>query len=265
MVDNFDQMPPQSITRDQIREKLLALLPTDGSAKGNITLIREIKNELGSFPDEDYWSVQRELVNNDEIIPGRGQGGSVRRPLTVSPPIGIVSDSLRESDLYAGVHEYVRKSFVEKQRLTDFVSEITASQGRRDTGGMWTRPDIVVVGLRTFNYLPDRRVEVVTFEVKRKDNVGVEAAYEASAHLAAAHRSFIVAEASRGSDLDERLVSECERLGVGIISFEQSSNLESYYIYVNGRVNSPDLDKVDQMIDTQLTPASRDIIRRRFR
>jgi hypothetical protein len=189
----------------------------------------------------------------------------VRRPLTAGVLTSAVPESLRETDLYPGVHEYVKTSFVEKQRLTDFVSEITAAQGRRDTGGMWNRPDIVLVGLRTFNYLPDRRVEVVTFEVKRRDNVGVEAAYEASAHLAAAHRSFIVAESVRGSDLDERLVSECERLGVGIISFEQPSNLESYEIYVNGRANVPDLDKVDQFIDTQLTPTSRDIIRRRFR
>jgi hypothetical protein len=71
MPDDIEQGRPQGVTRDQIREKLLALLPTDGSAKGNITLIREIKNELGPFPDEDYWSVQRELVNGDAIIPGR--------------------------------------------------------------------------------------------------------------------------------------------------------------------------------------------------
>ena len=202
MPDDTEQGQSQLVTRDRIREKLLALLPADGSAKGNITLIREIRNELGQFHDEDYWSVQRDLVNSDEVIPGRGQGGSVRRRPPAPPVANAVSEAARESDLYPGVHEYVRKSFAEKQRLTDFVLQVTAAQGKRDTGGVWTRPDLVLVGLRTFTYLPDRRVEVVTFEVKRKDNVNVEAAYEASAHLAAAHRSFIVAESIRGSDLD---------------------------------------------------------------
>ena len=238
-------------------------MPRDGSPKGNITLIREIKGDLGDFRDDEYWAVQRELVNSNQVIPGRGQGGSLRMPAAAPTPNVVTVQAPREADLYSGVHDYIRKSFVVKQPLTDFVSEITASARRG--AGLWTCPDLVLVGLRTFNYLPDRRVEVVTFEVKREDNVTVEAAYEASAHLAAAHRSFVVAESARGSDLDERLVSECERLGVGIISFEQSTNLESYEVYLNGRMNAPDLDKVDQLIDTLLTQATKDLIRRRFR
>jgi hypothetical protein len=255
----------QSIDRDSIKQAILDLLPRDGSPRGNISLIREIHNRLGKFEDDEYWAVQRELVNSDQLIPGRGQGGSVRLPVTPLASTVGVPDSTKEQDLYAGVHDYVKKVFVEKQRLTDFVSEITASQGRRDTGGRWTRPDLILVGLRTFNYLPVKQVEVVTFEVKRRDNVSVEAAYEASAHLAAAHRSYIVAEATRGVDLDERLISECERLGVGIVSFEKSTELETYEVYVNARMNTPDLDKIDQLIDTQLSPANRDTIRKRFR
>jgi hypothetical protein len=218
-------------------------LPADGSLKGNITLMREIRSALGDLNNDEYWAVQRELVNSDQVIQGRGQGGSLRMRAAVPVSSLVTEPAQREADLYPGVHDYIRKSFAEEQRLTDFVSEITANTRRGS--GLWTCPDLVLVGLRTFSYLLARRVEVITFEVKRQDSVTVAAAYEASAHRAAAHRSYVVAESTSGSDLDERLVSECERLGVGISSFAEATDLESYEIYLNGQMNAPDLDNVD--------------------
>lgn len=84
MPDDSEQLvEPQAVTRDQIREKLLALLPPDGSAKGNITLIREIKNELGQFAEEDYWSVQRgggKVGRSDVVFRLRLLAAWFRRP-----------------------------------------------------------------------------------------------------------------------------------------------------------------------------------------
>lgn len=55
--------------------------------------------------------------------------------------------------------------------------EITAKQGSRQTGGKWTRPDVIAVGYKTFPYLPGRYLEVVTFEIKPFQTTDVSAVY----------------------------------------------------------------------------------------
>jgi hypothetical protein len=62
--------------------------------------------------------------------------------------------------------------------------EITASRGGHR--GIWSRPDIVTVEVRTFQYLPGKYLEITTFEIKSFGSVNVQAVYEALAHRRAA-------------------------------------------------------------------------------
>jgi hypothetical protein len=40
---------------------------------------------------------------------------------------------------------------------------------------MWSRPDIVSIEVRTFEFVPGKHLEIVTFEVKLANAVNVQA------------------------------------------------------------------------------------------
>ena len=76
-------------------------------------------------------------------------------------------------------------------RLDDFVLEITAKQGRRDTGGTWSRLDIVIVSVVTLPFVLGKHLDVTTFEIKPHTQLDVTSVYEALAHLRAATRAYV--------------------------------------------------------------------------
>ena len=83
-----------------------------------------------------YFTVRNILLDDGLIARGRGKRGSVSEQMPKKKwrriwPLGVL---------------------------------IAAAQGKRATGGPWTRPDIVGVAIRTFRYLPSEYLEVVTFE-----------------------------------------------------------------------------------------------------
>src|ERR1700730_18559926 len=62
-------------------QKLLKLIPPDGSFAGNTSLRRK------SGLEEKYWSVRNELDQGGFITLGRGRGGSVALQLSTATPI----------------------------------------------------------------------------------------------------------------------------------------------------------------------------------
>jgi len=64
---------------DEIRDLILALLPTDGTAKGNLSLLASIKDQMPNVTEEDYWLARDSLVDEGVLAKGRGRGGSVNR------------------------------------------------------------------------------------------------------------------------------------------------------------------------------------------
>ena len=85
-------------------DKLLTLIPADGSAIGNIKLRRQARMD-----EEPYFAAQKELVQAGLILTGRGRGGSVRlasvrlpdpvevvavKPVAVEPPEETVTEQL---------------------------------------------------------------------------------------------------------------------------------------------------------------------------
>src|ERR1017187_2686853 len=87
--------------------------------------------------------------------------------------------------------------YVKDNRIKRFISEITASQGRRSTGGKWTRPDFTLIAVRTYSFTPGKSLEVITFEVKPDLNTALEGVFESLAHSVFAHRSYLAVDTDR--------------------------------------------------------------------
>jgi len=72
----------------------------------------------------------------------------------------------REASLYEPMRAVIQADWAKDERFDFLAVEITAQQGRRQTGGRFSRPDIVAVEVRIPRYLPTKSLEVVTFELK---------------------------------------------------------------------------------------------------
>lgn len=138
-----------------LAKAFLDTLPVDGSPVGNIALQRQL-----SWDDEIYRAVKESLVDAGITKTGRGYGGTVSLATSPSveileelgpPPNGDVTEMSavprRELDLYPSFEESLN-NWARAQEWNDHIVRQVANQGRRATGGVWTRPDFVVIGYK---------------------------------------------------------------------------------------------------------------------
>lgn len=276
-------MEPQR--RDEYKQGLFELTPADGKTISNAALRETLKEKFknDSFSDEDYWDLRNSLITDGRLEKARGQGGSVRRVLTVVPPLtgqeiakltsgsstdAAVQTSVAEVPLYEPFQKVIQTGYVLDEDLKPWICEITAFQGRRNTGGLWTRPDVTLIAFQTFVYVPQKLFEVITFEIKPTIETALEGVYEAAAHSAFAHRSYLAFPDSKDYDkspLYDRIQDECERFGLGLILFEDVSNWDSYTFEVAAERHDPDPQLVNDFIKGQISEKGREEIQRWFR
>jgi hypothetical protein len=170
---------------DALKSEFLKHVPEDGATIGN----KNLRNLLG-WQLEQYQRVREDLVAGHVLQLGRGYGGTVRRvvalPLIVPAPAkeaaaAAAAYSRRELNLYPGFLQGLQ-AWARDQDWTDHVVHQIAHQGRRNTGGSWTRPDFVVVGYKKFEYTPGIVRDVETIEVK-PSNCGIDAAPSVGARV----------------------------------------------------------------------------------
>jgi hypothetical protein len=163
-------MSLQGKTDEEIRamqDTLVAKVQELGGKAGNTRLIREL-----GWSEDEYWPIRDRVVDLGSLRRYRARGGAVA---IVQPPqdesqatqdvqqaeefqTGEAVQSVQpaERDLYEPVATVLRGAWARDSRFRHQVVEITASQGRRNTGGTWTRPDVVVAALRVFPVLPGK-------------------------------------------------------------------------------------------------------------
>jgi hypothetical protein len=250
------------------RDRLLAALPGDGTFRTN----KDVRDEL-NLSEDRYWEVRDQLVEEGKIIKNRGQGGRIALNLLsdgndkvitdkeeakteISQEIKKAAEEIKEEH---ALYEPFAKSIGKRAKdegAENTVVEITARQGKRQTGGEWSRPDVCQVSVRNLRYLGQKVVEVTTFEIKTAD-CDVRAVYEALSHSRRAHRSYLaIYLPTENGDIQERLdriKAECARSGVGLLRFAKPDDLSTFVTVVEPRANWVDLSEVDEFISTQIT------------
>jgi len=200
---------------------LLEHVPPDGGFIGNTSLQR--KSKLG----KRYWSVRQELLDGGFLNRGKGRGGSVAiAATTAAVPRERRRGTLnvrREAELYEPLRNWLDEDWskdVDKAGGDFFQALVTGTpRGRRRATGKWSRPDVTLVELNSYEYLQQRILDVTTFEVKKfSDAENLLSVFEAAAHSRWAHYSYLVVEARDADDeLPERFTSELERFHIGLI------------------------------------------------
>lgn len=255
-------------------ELLMRHVPEDGSAIGNYQLM-----DLLSWDDDKYFRVRNKLVECGQLVVARGRGGSVKRQRSRSVTVGE-ADARRpsgfptgrtqaytdEAGLYKPIAEVLSKQWALDERLhpESLHVEITGRQGRRATGGTWTRPDLVGVSVKTFPHVPGKHIDIWTFEVKTTEGTDITAIYEAAAHSRSATRSYVllqVRESPNVEDADQdedggllrRCEDEARRLHVGLITFTDPANFKTWTRMVTAPRLNTDPQLLEDFIATQLS------------
>lgn len=97
---------------------------------------------------------------------------------------------------------------------------------------------------------------MVTFEIKPELIHDVAGVFETASHSVFAHKSYLAIECPSGKPEDEnfeRLEVLCKRFGVGLITFSEASDENSYEEIIEPERKTPDPNDVDEFILTQLS------------
>jgi hypothetical protein len=259
--------PEQPISFDEKLNRLLALIPSDGSPKGNIRLLRE-----SGLTEDEYWLLRNKLIEQGKIGKARGMGGAVYLLNAEESPERIQKRRRRksvENDLYEDFEKWLGEFWAKDVNLTWFRIEKTAHQGSRQTGGRWTRPDFAIVAVNTYRYFPGKFLELISFEVKPKLSDALAGVFECAAHSVYANRSFLAVcvedEADEESEDFARIERECERFGLGLVTFSDVEDMESYKVQVEANRRTPDPSEVDKFIASQLKESTQELVAKQIK
>ena len=156
----------------------------------------------------------------------------------------------------------LKERWVKDNRFRASLVEITAKQGKRDTGGKWSRPDIAIVAMTSYLYVPGKHLDVVTFEVKGADWIDVTAVYEALAHRRAATRAYVIFhlpedKKDKIEPILEQVCEEAKRHGVGVIVIETLDDYETWDERVEAVRTEPAPDRLNDFVAVQLTEGAK--------
>lgn len=264
-------MSLKDLSEDEIEEyerELLAALPAAGQKVGNTSLIRQL-----DWEKPVYWAIRARLLGSGIVVTGRGKGGSVGLADAASSGPSqdtSVGSAPREEELYAPMSQVLREDWHIDHGFEASVCEVTAKQGRRDTGGKWSRPDLTIATLRVFEHVPGKHFDVVTFEVKPYFSLDVSAVYEALGHRRSVHKSYVLAwipeekEESMGDALN-LVEEEAIRHGIGLIVAEDPTDYETWSEWLTAERHEPDPARLNAFLASQTSRALKSTIARWFR
>ena len=212
------------------------------------------------WQSDRYWPARDQLLTEKKIVRGLGRGGSVRlaTPQTAPPaPVPAAPPLKQEADLYAPAAKVLESEWAKDFNLDDFFVQITAKQGRRETGGTWTRPDIVMVTVTNYQFLFGKVVDVITFEIKGTEGFDVTAIYEAMAQRRAATRSYVLiyCPADQRESLNptiQEVSEEAKRQGVGLIVAADIANYTTWEFLVEAEREEPDPARLEDFVGVQV-------------
>ena len=261
-------MPKKTIALDEV-----SALPQMDSVDELLSKLQELNGSAGNkalrekldWNEEKYWEVHSRAVDLGKIVRGRGKGGSVSIAGDGSDEVAelevessLVAEQVRERDLYDPARDIIRKSWSKSQGFDEFVVEVTADKGRAKTGGKWTRPDVALLGMRAFPFLPGRYFDIVTFEIKPEGKFDVEGVFEALSHKAFASKSYVIykvtdKELDNGlltSDVVSRVLEIATHYGVGVIVASDVGDWDTWDERVSASRGDPSPEQANRFIAT---------------
>lgn len=248
---------PREIITARAKKILFDATPKDGKRISNGAALRKVQEVAKArlkldVTREMYFEIRNELIDKGELGRAVGYGGIVHRieGTTTASKTGKKCKTT-ERYLYICIIEYIEKTWAAENGIKRFVVDRTADLSRKKTHGKWTRPDLSLVTIHTFTYIPGKTIELITFEVKPADDFRIEGVFETAAHSRATHRSYLMIHTPNGKpDTEEfqRLASESERFRLGLMVFNKSKDWETFETVLEAERRNPNPADVNGFI-----------------
>lgn len=257
-----DTMPIQEEELSRLMAQFVNKLRDQGGKGGNIGLRRAL-----NLSEDVYFTVRDRLADEGKISRYRAKGGGVALVEEHdSCPAQVLATP--ENELYEDIANTLRDGWAKQYRLGDqSIVAVTALQGRRQTGGTWTRPDLVTVSVREYAFLPGKHLIVQTFEVKASGMADVTAVYEALAHRRAAHQAYVWLQSQQPIDENvlKRVEEEARRHGVGLILASNPAEFGTWEVVAEAEFVEPSPEDLNEFLSIQLTDNTKEQVRRLVR
>jgi hypothetical protein len=239
---------------------LLAAVPLEGFIPN-----RRIIEHLGWSHDR-YWEVRSRLIDEGQLVVGKGKGGTISRAQDESEeeeeeeePQENVHEDERinkkglESHLYPKLAETLKSGWASLQKLERPIVENCARL--RGNKGMWKNPDLLMVAQRPYELIGARYlVDIWTFEVKLP-GWKISAISEADENGHGATHACALLQID-GKVSSERLV-QCEetasRYKVGLITFVDPANISTWRVRVKPERRAEDFVKQRLFLERTMT------------
>jgi len=231
------------LTAEEVAERILVLLPEDGTPVLNRVMRVMLSRSLERSIEPDLYFAARDLLLKKHRIGRlRGQGGQLFQETgkeVSGRPAGDVrvGDIWPEDKLMHPLRQYLEGPFRKGLDLPDdsvWIVQETSSAGPHQ--GRWARPDYILVTAMRFRLLPGSQVDVHSFELKTEAGGTVQAVHEALAQTRFTHFGHLVWHLPEGSRAEARLAEiekHCDEHGIGLIRMRDPSSAEACEIILD--------------------------------
>lgn len=254
---------------------LIAMLTIHFGGKAGNKALRDRLGWAGT--PERYWAAHGRALDAGILVKGQGKGGSVRLSAPDSddamgvemPDADFSTEYVREVSLYPDAMRVIEEGWIREANYDVHLIETTAAKGKAATGGKWSRPDVSVLAVKAFPYLPSRLFDIITFEIKPAGQTSIEGVFEALSHQQFANRAYVMfhvpdpAIAENFAERQphaERILSTARRHGVGVIVMQNISDWETWDELVPAARNQPDPEQANRFIATCFSERTREQI-----
>jgi hypothetical protein len=171
-----------------------------------------------------------------------GPGGTVEK---------IKDIQILESDYYPDAAAGISNFYQHKlgYRVEDTFVGSTANV---TVSGRWSRPDITLVCVKRYTHIHQRRWDLVTFELKRPEDINVLSVFEALSHRSAATLSYVILPISSKDfnrhPASSRIMEECQRHGIGILVSKDICDVAALRELVAPAYIEPKPERIDEFV-----------------
>lgn len=234
------EQPTSKTELSEAAKKLLDLIPEEGSITNNA--LKHKLRRAGGFPTKKYWDYRKELIEHNLIRFGLGRGGSVLR----NEPAEEIEEAEEEKPEEKGKERepkfhVILKEYLENNDVRDikdrphskaWVAVTGNPKGWKRKSGYHSRPDVMMVSLIKYKYLPVD-VTITTYEMKRRQALDdTDCVFEAASHQKGAHYAYVICETVEDQieeELSPELLQTLDRFGIGFGWFYLTKSKEKEY------------------------------------
>lgn len=174
---------------------------------------------------------------------------------------------MQERDCYPGVIGFFNERIVPQFRPRLGANAFWTLDTSLISGGdeaVWSRPDVTSIVVSRGKYASQSQLTLISGEVKLKAGADLKAVHQTLAQSRYTHLAYLVCQSdarTRESKLTQELALQCERLGLGFITFLDPKSIATYQIHLQARRREPSTDDLDYFIETRIDPHHQDSLK----